>query len=139
MAPKACRCFRSARSRAASWQRSRSGCRPNLLPVAIAWCTFDCYGTLIDWEGGVADALLPLFPDPKPDRDALAREYIETEATVESGAYLRYRDVLERAGRALLLAHGIDRPSPLPASLPAWRAFLEFPAAVPPLQPAGRP
>ena len=106
--------------------------------MAIAWCTFDCYGTLIDWEGGVADALLPLLADPKPDRDALAREYIETEKAVEAGAYLRYREVLDRAGRALLRAHGVDRPSPLPASLAAWRAFPEVPAALRALQTAGR-
>jgi 2-haloacid dehalogenase len=106
--------------------------------MPVRWCTFDCYGTLIDWEGGVTDALLPLFPGSKPDRHALAKEYIETEAMVESGTYLRYRDVLERAGRALLLAHGVDRPSPLPASLPSWRAFLEVPAALRTLQQAGR-
>jgi len=106
--------------------------------MPIRWCTFDCYGTLIDWEGGVTDALLPLFPGPKPDRRALAKEYIETEARVESGTYLRYREVLERAGRALLLAHGVDRPSPLPASLPSWPAFPEVPAALRALQQAGR-
>jgi 2-haloalkanoic acid dehalogenase type II len=106
--------------------------------MPISWCTFDCYGTLIDWEGGVADALLPLLADPKPDRDALAKEYIETEATVEAGAYLRYREVLDRAGRALLRAHGVEGPSPLPASLPAWRAFPEVPAALRALQAAGR-
>jgi 2-haloacid dehalogenase len=105
--------------------------------VAISWCTFDCYGTLIDWEHGVTDALLPYFDDP-PDGDALAKEYIETEATVESGRYLRYRDVLDQAGRALLRAHGIDRPSPLPASLPGWIAFPEVPAALRALQTAGR-
>jgi 2-haloacid dehalogenase len=105
--------------------------------VAIRWCTFDCYGTLIDWERGVTDALLPYFDDP-PDRDALAKEYIETEATVESGRYLRYRDVLDQAGRALLRAHGIDRPSPLPASLPGWAAFPEVPEALRALQTAGR-
>ena len=75
--------------------------------MAIRWCTFDCYGTLIDWEGGITDALLPYFASP-PDRGALAKEYIETEATVESGTYLRYRDVLDRAGVALLRRHGID-------------------------------
>jgi len=105
--------------------------------MAVRWCTFDCYGTLIDWEGGVTDALLPLLPAPV-DRDALAKEYIETEAHVESGQYLRYRDVLDRAGRALLLAHGVDRPSPLPASLPSWRAFLEVPSALRALHDAGR-
>lgn len=101
------------------------------------WCTFDCYGTLIDWEGGITSALLPLFDRPM-DRDALAKEYIETEAAVESGTYLRYRDVLDRAGQALLRAHGIDRPSPLPASLTGWEAFPEVPAALRALQTAGR-
>jgi 2-haloacid dehalogenase len=105
--------------------------------MAVRWCTFDCYGTLIDWERGVTDALLPYFDRP-PGRDALAKEYIETEATVESGRYLRYRDVLDQAGKALLRAHGIERPSPLPASLPGWVAFPEVPAALRALQTAGR-
>jgi len=105
--------------------------------MRIRWCTFDCYGTLIDWEGGVTDALLPYFADP-PDRDALAKEYIGTEASIETGAYLRYREVLDRAGAALLRNHGIDRPSPLPASLPGWVAFAEVPRALRALQTAGR-
>ena len=105
--------------------------------MPIRWCTFDCYGTLIDWEGGITDALLPYLP-ATVDRDALAKEYIETEATIESGQYLRYREILERAGRALLLAQGVDRASPLPASLPSWRAFPEVPGALRALQAAGR-
>jgi len=105
--------------------------------MPIRWCTFDCYGTLIDWEGGIAAALLPILDGPV-DRDALAREYIDTEAAIESGEYLRYRDVLDRAGRALLRKHGIDRPSPLSASLPGWEAFAEVPAALRALQAAGR-
>ena len=105
--------------------------------MTIRWCTFDCYGTLIDWEGGVTDALLPLFETP-PDRDALAQEYIATEASIESGAYLPYREILDRAGAALLRKHGIDRPSPLSASLPRWVAFPEVPTALRALQTAGR-
>lgn len=105
--------------------------------MPIRWCTFDCYGTLIDWEGGVTDALLPLL-GVAADRDALAKEYIEIEAEVEHGSYLKYRDVLAQAGRALLLAHGVDRPSPLPASLPSWRAFLEVPVVLRTLQGAGK-
>ncbi len=105
--------------------------------MAIRWCTFDCYGTLIDWEGGITSALLPFFDRPV-DRDALAKEYIETEATVESGGYLRYRDILDRAGTALLRTHGIERPSPLAASLPAWAAFAEVPASLRALQDGGR-
>ena len=55
--------------------------------MATSWCTFDCYGTLIDWEGGITAALLPYF-ETQPDRDALAKEYIETEATVEGGHHI---------------------------------------------------
>ena len=105
--------------------------------VTIRWCTFDCYGTLIDWEGGITAALVPLL-DGAADRDALATEYIETEARIERGAYLRYRDILDRAGRALLLAHGIAGPSPLPASLALWEAFPEVPASLRALRASGR-
>jgi 2-haloacid dehalogenase len=117
--------------------RIRSRVNSYISGVAIRWCTFDCYGTLIDWEGGITAALLPLFDHP-PDRDALAREYIETEATIEAGEYLRYGEILDRAGAALLHKHGIERPSPLPASLPRWPAFSEVPAALRALQSAGR-
>ena len=105
--------------------------------MAISWCTFDCYGTLIDWEGGITAALLPFFDRPV-DQDALAKEYIETEASVEAGEYLRYRDILDRAGTALLRRHGIDRPSRLAASLPEWTAFAEVPSSLRELQAAGR-
>lgn len=104
--------------------------------MSVRWCTFDCYGTLIDWEGGITAALRPLLAEPV-DRAALAKEYIETEATVESGTYLTYREILDRAGRALLHRHGVEAASPLPASLPSWRAFPEVPAALRALQSAG--
>lgn len=105
--------------------------------MTVAWCTFDCYGTLIDWEGGITTALLPLLERPV-DRAALAAEYIRTEATVESGEYLRYREILDRAGQAVLRAHGIHTPSPLPTSLPHWEAFAEVPTALRALRAAGR-
>jgi FMN phosphatase YigB (HAD superfamily) len=37
--------------------------------VASRWATFDCYGTLIDWNGGIRDAVEALWPDE--DREAL--------------------------------------------------------------------
>jgi 2-haloalkanoic acid dehalogenase type II len=101
--------------------------------VPIEWITFDCYGTLIDWERGITDALLPLLP-PGTDRRALAERYIEVEAEVEKGEHIPYRDVLDRASRALLAERGRplrdDEPSPLPASLPSWPPFGEVPAAL---------
>jgi 2-haloacid dehalogenase len=103
----------------------------------VRWVTFDCYGTLIDWERGIADALLPLLREPI-DRDELARRYIATEAKVEAESYRRYRDVLDVAGRRLLASFGVDALSPLPASLPAWRPFAEVPAALAELRRRGR-
>jgi 2-haloalkanoic acid dehalogenase type II len=99
--------------------------------------TFDCYGTLIDWERGITDALMPLMPAPI-DRDELAQRYIATEAKVEGESYRPYRDVLDTAGRRLLTAFGVDAPSPLPASLPAWRPFAEVPTALAELRRRGR-
>lgn len=105
--------------------------------MPILWVTFDCYGTLIDWERGITDALLPLVPE-RIDRDELARRYIATEAKVEAESYRRYRDVLGEAGRRLLASFGSDAPSPLPASLPAWRPFAEVRASLAELRRRGR-
>jgi 2-haloalkanoic acid dehalogenase type II len=108
--------------------------------MPVDWVTFDCYGTLIDWERGITDALLPLLP-PGQDRRALAARYIEVEADVEKGEHLPYRDVLDRAGRRLLAEKG--RPladgavSPLPGSLPSWRAFPDVPDALRELRSRG--
>ncbi len=104
--------------------------------VSVEWVTFDCYGTLIDWERGMTDALLPLLA-AGTDRTALAERYIEIEAEVEKVErvdHLRYREVLDLASRRLLAEKGRplpeDRPSPLPASLPSWPPFPEVPDAL---------
>jgi 2-haloacid dehalogenase len=104
--------------------------------MPVKWLTFDCYGTLIDWERGVTDALLPLLL-PGTDRRALAERYIEVEAEIEKLErvdHLSYREVLDRASRRLLAEKGRplpdDQPSPLPASLPSWAPFPEVPAAL---------
>ncbi len=36
--------------------------------MAERWATFDCYGTLIDWERGIQGAFLTLWPDADPER-----------------------------------------------------------------------
>jgi 2-haloacid dehalogenase len=60
------------------------------------------------------------------------------EAQVEAEAYRPYRDVLNEAGIRVLASLGVDAPSPLPASLPAWRPFAEVPAALAELRQRGR-
>lgn len=97
---------------------------------AAEWVTFDCYGTLIDWEGGVVDALGP-FLGGAVDRGALAARYIAAEAEVEHGAYRPYREVLAEAGGRVMrdLGHPLPagREQVLPESLPGWRPFPEVP------------
>ena len=107
----------------------------------VEWVTFDCYGTLIDWEGGVADALAPLLPPPV-DRRALAARYIAVEAEVEHEAYRPYRDVLAEASARLMRSLGHPLPAGrervLPESLERWRPFPEVAAALRALRQAGR-
>jgi 2-haloacid dehalogenase len=58
--------------------------------------TFDCYGTLIDWERGLADAFRPILRAhgvERDDEDVLAR-YARHEAAAQAGPYRRYRDVV---------------------------------------------
>ncbi|HLW58863.1 MAG TPA: HAD family hydrolase [bacterium] len=94
----------------------------------VEWITFDCYGTLIDWEGGVADALAPLLPPPV-DRAGLASRYIAVEAAVEHESYRPYRDILAVASARLMADLGHPLPSGLerilPDSISSWRPFPE--------------
>src|SRR5207248_11451335 len=100
--------------------------------MPVEWVTFDCYGTLIDWERGITDALLPLLPRGT-DRRALAEWYISMEAQSEQEGYHLYKDVLDRVGRRVL--RSLDAPipddtaSPLPSSLAHCQPFPEVPAS----------
>src|SRR5208282_615736 len=64
--------------------------------------SFDCYGTLIDWEAGILPvlrALLASHGQSLPDA-ALLELYGEFEAEAESGPYQSYRDVLQSVVQA---------------------------------------
>jgi len=104
---------------------------------AIEWATFDCYGTLIDWERGITDVLVALLAEAGErgaeaallDRHELAMRYIECEADVEAAEYAPYRDVLARACRRVCAEFGVElaagREEALPRSLPGWLPFDE--------------
>jgi len=99
--------------------------------------TFDCYGTLIDWESGIYAA----FRDAgaAPDRDAVLRAYAEHELVAEEPPFRPYREVLgETAGR-VARALGWDAPdtSFLAESLPSWKPFPDTNAALERLRGAG--
>jgi 2-haloacid dehalogenase len=85
------------------------------------WATFDCYGTLIDWDGGVRAELARVFDEDRAD-DLLAR-YHEIEPELQRDGTLSYRDVLTESMRRLGAPSGHEHG--LAESLPAWRAFPE--------------
>ena len=62
--------------------------------------TFDCYGTLIDWERGVRDgfAAAAAASGRPVDTSAAMRLFAETEPVVQAEAFRSYRDVLAETG-----------------------------------------
>jgi 2-haloacid dehalogenase len=91
--------------------------------------TFDCYGTLIDWEAGILNALRPIreAANFRASDDEVLAVYALLESTLEAGDYRRYRDVLRAAMRGLAQrfetpAGSIDLDA-IANSLPAWPPF----------------
>lgn len=103
------------------------------------WATFDCYGTLVDWPGGVRDTMQGLWPEA--DGDALLAAYLRIEPTHQEGRATPYRDVMaatmaDVAGEAgLIVPDGSSHA--LAASLPSWRVFPEVPGALTELRERG--
>jgi len=91
------------------------------------WATFDCYGTLIDWNGGIGRELERIFG---ADRAAeCLRRYHELEPEIRREDPTRsYREVMSTA-RARLGARAEEHDA-LGRSLPGWEPFPEVPAAL---------
>jgi 2-haloacid dehalogenase len=95
--------------------------------MAERWATFDCYGTLIDWDGGVRRELARIFGEERAD-ERLER-YHEVEPEIQRAEpSLAYREVLARSLDDLG-ASPEDRES-LGESLPTWTPFPEVRAAL---------
>jgi 2-haloacid dehalogenase len=95
--------------------------------MADRWATFDCYGTLIDWNGGIWAQLARIFGDDRAD-EVLARYHnVEPEIEVAEPG-LSYREVMARALDELGAPAG-EREA-LGDSLPSWTPFPEVPAAL---------
>ena len=93
--------------------------------------TFDCYGTLIDWESGIFSALRPILTaHGKVISDALLLEmYGELEAQAEQGEFRCYRDVLQLVvdgfGNQLGFTPSEQEKRSLPESLSNWLPFAD--------------
>ena len=98
--------------------------------------TFDCYGTMIDWETGIFSALRPILAahGKKITDTALLELYSELELSAEQGEFLRYRDVLQSVVRGFGERLGflpIDAEvRSLPESLANWQPFPDTVAAL---------
>jgi 2-haloacid dehalogenase len=81
------------------------------------WATFDCYGTLVDWNAGIRAVV----------GETLLERYHELEPQVQAKQpSLSYRDVM----RDVLVRIGYDDPDALARALPSWPVFSEVPGAL---------
>lgn len=107
--------------------------------AADRWATFDCYGTLIDWMGGIRGTLADLWPEH--DTELLLGAYHQIEPEVQRGRSISYRQVLTEALEKLARREGLqldeDERAALADSLPSWPPFPEVPAALTELRERG--
>src|SRR5262249_44073001 len=98
--------------------------------------TFDCYGTLIDWERGIGDAFetAARADGVQLDRAAVLHAYHEVEPVLETERYRPYRDVLtlsaQRVAERLGWRLDARRAAFLAESLPSWPPFADTNAAL---------
>ena len=101
------------------------------LPKDVQFVSFDCYGTLIDWETGVYEA----FQEEADrdgftiERDVMIPRFIEIQHEIQSGSYELYAEVLRRTAVKVAAELGWELESSraqfLPDSVPRWTPFRE--------------
>jgi 2-haloacid dehalogenase len=102
--------------------------------------TFDCYGTLINWEDGILRCLRRILAAHGKDTDdaTILRLYGDFEASAEQGAYRRYREVLQSVvrqfGEQLGFVPTQQEVRSLPGSLQEWKPWPDTVSALSELQ-----
>ncbi len=105
-------------------------------PRTIEVVSFDCYGTLIDWERGILEALGGWLEGQgrAMEPGALLAWYARNEAELERGPYRPYRQILREIGERLARSHGLPAGAQagqlLVRALPRWRPFPDSAAAL---------
>jgi 2-haloacid dehalogenase len=98
--------------------------------------TFDCYGTLIDWEAGIVAGLRRVLETHgvAATDDELLEAYARAEADLEAGPYRPYREILGEGLRRVARGHGIEptdgQVAAFGGSLGEWPAFPDSTAAL---------
>lgn len=102
--------------------------------------TFDCYGTLINWEEGILNCLRPILArhNKSADDATILKLFGDFEANAEQGDYRRYRQVLESVVRGFGghfgFAPASEESKSLPESLANWKPWPDTVAALHQLQ-----
>lgn len=102
----------------------------------FAWVTFDCYGTLIDWDAGIRNFLRDLLArkSTSADLDSLHRRWEEIQFELIQREYRPYKDILKLSLEAALREFGIQYVSEdgdaFAASMPTWRPFPDVPSSL---------
>jgi 2-haloacid dehalogenase len=94
--------------------------------VGDRWATFDCYGTIVDWNAGIGNELEHLFG--VEHRDRLLRRFHDIEPEIQTASPgASYREVLTLALERLASEEGLmieeGKTSALAKSLPSWPVF----------------
>jgi 2-haloacid dehalogenase len=104
--------------------------------AAVEVLSFDCYGTLIDWESGILASLRSILGQSgttAPD-DALLEAYARHEARLEAEPWQPYRQILREALVATVTERGVAVPASaraaLGGSVAEWPAFPDSAAAL---------
>jgi 2-haloacid dehalogenase len=98
--------------------------------------TFDCYGTLIDWESGILSALHRILSAHKTKIDdaTLLKLYGDFELSSEQGAFRPYREVLQSVVRQFAVELHFTPTAAevrsLPNSLSSWKPWPDTVAAL---------
>jgi 2-haloacid dehalogenase len=90
------------------------------------WATFDCYGTLIDWNGGIRSVLVRVFGEGRAD--VQLERYHDIEPALQVGGERSYREVMRETMRELGSTEGDE--DALAEALPSWTPFPEVRAAL---------
>ncbi|MGZ4390062.1 MAG: HAD-IA family hydrolase [Gaiellaceae bacterium] len=91
------------------------------------WATFDCYGTLVDWNAGICGQLARVFGEGRADQLLLRYHELERQVEAETPT-ARYREVMAEVMRRLGAPE--EEQDALGRSLPDWPVFPEVPAAL---------
>ena len=104
--------------------------------------TFDCYGTLIDWEAGILAALQDAYPLAREvDEETLLEGFHSSQNAIKGSEYRKYRQLLMEVSMHVAKQNGwdqqIETAGIIPESIPTWLPFPDTNAALNRLTDAG--